>query len=238
MNLVTVRKQEITTSSMIVAEKFGKTHQRVLRTISALYKEIQNVNEQNGPVRSTNSYTITEVSRVVRGREFKVYEMNRKMFSLLVMGFTGKDALKWKMSFLDAFDLMEQALLNQGNLEWQEHRVMGKRVRLDETSAIKLLADLATSQGSKMAWTYYINVTKLTYKALNYMKEVDVNLRDTLSIAQLYHLQKIEQRAIDSITYHVGQGEHYKEVYVNVKNEINSLATELLMYDGPRLESK
>ncbi len=40
-----------------------------------------------------------------------MYEMDRKGFMLLVMGFTGKKALKFKLAFLDAFDLMEKKLI-------------------------------------------------------------------------------------------------------------------------------
>ena len=36
--------------------------------------------------------------------------MNRDGFSLLVMGFTGKDAMKWKVEYIEAFNAMEKAI--------------------------------------------------------------------------------------------------------------------------------
>ena len=39
--------------------------------------------------------------------------MNRDGFSLLVMGFTGKKALEWKIKYIEAFNAMEKALREQ-----------------------------------------------------------------------------------------------------------------------------
>ena len=38
--------------------------------------------------------------------------MNRDGFSLLVMGFTGKKALEWKIKYIQAFNAMEEELRN------------------------------------------------------------------------------------------------------------------------------
>lgn len=44
------------------------------------------------------------------GRDQKVYLMTRDGFSLLVMGFTGKSALEWKLKYIDAFNKMEEQI--------------------------------------------------------------------------------------------------------------------------------
>lgn len=36
-----------------------------------------------------------------------MYEMNRKAFAILVMGFIGEKALKFKQDFVEAFDAIE-----------------------------------------------------------------------------------------------------------------------------------
>ena len=43
------------------------------------------------------------------GREQKVYFMNRDGFSLLAMGFTGSEAMKWKLKYIEAFNVLEKA---------------------------------------------------------------------------------------------------------------------------------
>lgn len=44
---------------------------------------------------------------------YKEYLLTRDGFSLLVMGFTGKEALEWKLKYIDAFNKMEAALKEQ-----------------------------------------------------------------------------------------------------------------------------
>ena len=41
---------------------------------------------------------------------YKEYQLTRDGFSLLVMGFTGKKALAWKLKYIEAFNKMEKAL--------------------------------------------------------------------------------------------------------------------------------
>lgn len=73
-----------------------------------MIRDIENLTDQNWAVKNLfiESQYINE-----RGRTYKAYEMTRDGFSLLVMGFTGKKALDWKLKYIDAFNLMEQQLL-------------------------------------------------------------------------------------------------------------------------------
>ena len=43
-------------------------------------------------------------------KSYPEYLMNRDGFTLLAMGFTGKEALQWKLKYIAAFNEMEQAL--------------------------------------------------------------------------------------------------------------------------------
>ncbi|MCM1508327.1 MAG: Rha family transcriptional regulator [Ruminococcus flavefaciens] len=42
---------------------------------------------------------------------YKCYDVTRDGFTLLVMGFTGKEALSWKLKYIDAFNNMERQLI-------------------------------------------------------------------------------------------------------------------------------
>ena len=88
-------------SSLEVAKNFGKEHKNVLQTIGNLVAE-----------NSATKSMIYETSYKNRGRQYPMYYMNRDGFSLLVMGFTGKEALEWKMKYIQAFNEMEQKLNN------------------------------------------------------------------------------------------------------------------------------
>jgi len=94
------------TTSLIVAEKFGKEHSKVMRSIEAM----------NLP----RAYRIANFGETVIERPnpsggapitSKAFELTRDGFALLVMGFTGKRAMGWKIKFLEAFNKMEQELL-------------------------------------------------------------------------------------------------------------------------------
>lgn len=97
--LVKIKNNQVVVSSRQVAEKFGKFHKDVL-------ENIRNI------LAAENSATkfYQEATHEYRGQKFPEYLMNRDGFSLLVMGFTGKDALHWKMKYIAAFNEMEAKL--------------------------------------------------------------------------------------------------------------------------------
>lgn len=100
MNLVEVRNQQAVTSSQLVAEVFKKQHKDVLRAI-------ENIKAENcavTPMFFESTYTAGT------GKAYKMYYINRDGLSLLVMGFTGKKALEWKLKYIEAFNQMEEKL--------------------------------------------------------------------------------------------------------------------------------
>lgn len=90
-------------SSREVAEHFGKRHDHVLRAIEGLGEDLPNFGEMFFLTEEADSY----------GRSQKVYLLTRDGFTLLAMGFTGKEALAWKVKYIEAFNAMEQQLTAQ-----------------------------------------------------------------------------------------------------------------------------
>ena len=105
---------QIVTNSRDVAEKFGKNHKEVLRTIDNISKEIDTA--QFCALFILNSY------KASNGKMNKEYLMNRDGFSLLAMGFTGKKALEWKLKYINAFNQMEEKL-KSGNYISEEEKL-------------------------------------------------------------------------------------------------------------------
>lgn len=101
---------KILASSREVAEKFGKRNSEVNRSIANL--TVQNCTVKNMYVESTYISS--------RGREEVEYLMDRDGFSLLVMGFTGKKALEWKLKYIEAFNTMEERLKSNIQLTEEE----------------------------------------------------------------------------------------------------------------------
>jgi len=89
-----------TTTSLKVAEHFGKQHKDVRKKINILIE---------GGVRgfAPTSYTDSQ------NRKQSMFEMDRKAWMILVMGFTGPEALKFQQDFVDAFDRMEATIRDQ-----------------------------------------------------------------------------------------------------------------------------
>lgn len=98
------------TSSLLVAEKFGKRHADVLRAVDDLLSKLsENECERNFAILETRQITMPNGG----ARDERVMAMTRDGFTLLVMGFTGKKALKFKLDYIAAFNDMEKQLKEQ-----------------------------------------------------------------------------------------------------------------------------
>ena len=90
---------KLTVSSMMVAEHFKKRHDNIIRTIQGL--EIPE---------DFNALNFEDVKYIdAKGEERPAFNMTRDGFVLLVMGFTGKRAMAWKIKYIEAFNAMERA---------------------------------------------------------------------------------------------------------------------------------
>ena len=103
---------QVLASSREVAERFGKAHDKVKRSIKSFEKDVAIFGEMFILSYYDDSY----------GRKQEEYLMTRDGFSLLCMGFTGKKALEWKLKYIDAFNQMEDRLKN-GNQLTEEERL-------------------------------------------------------------------------------------------------------------------
>lgn len=110
---------QVLTNSLLVAEKFGKSHKDVIRSIKELLTSAQNC---------ANLFIESEYPDTY-GRMQPMYVMNRDGFSLLVMGFTGKEALKFKMDFLEAFNKMETLLNSDDYILGRSQEILQNRLQ-------------------------------------------------------------------------------------------------------------
>lgn len=100
-----------TTDSLKVAEKFGKRHDNVLRSIDSLkcskkfrllnFEESSYINEQ--------------------GKLQRMFTMTKDGYMYLVMGLTGKKAALWKEAFIEAFNWMTDELIFR-SLSYEQRR--------------------------------------------------------------------------------------------------------------------
>ncbi|WP_407843061.1 Rha family transcriptional regulator [Enterobacter hormaechei] len=100
---ITIHNDHAVTTSIAVANFFGKQHKHVLDKIRSLD--------------CTPSFTTANFSAIVLttragfdDREIEAFEMTKNGFIFLVMGFTGKKAAAFKEAYIAEFDRMESEL--------------------------------------------------------------------------------------------------------------------------------
>ena len=135
--ILSTQNGEPVASSRDVAKRFGKEHNHVLRDIKALEEGVS----KNG---QTPMFYKTEYTHPQNHQKYPMYLMNRDGFSLLAMGFTGKEAVQWKLKYIAAFNAMEKQLAAQhkeqravqdANIQNAIDRVIEARKKLDENTA-------------------------------------------------------------------------------------------------------
>lgn len=141
---------QLWTTSLDMAEKFGKAHWTVVRSVKNL--ECSNDFQRNNFV---------ELTRKIPGGEQKYYIISRDGFLFLAMGFTGKKAAEWKEKYISAFNQMERIIIRLANhaqrkaeIAYQQARAEGRIIRREETDIIQKFVEYATKQGSKNAKMY------------------------------------------------------------------------------------
>ena len=90
------------TTSLNVADVFGKRHDAVIRDIKKIKSQVADSFRLHNFVES--SYTNQQ------GKKQPMFLLTRDGLTLLVMGYTGKEAMQYKLAYIEAFNRMEAEL--------------------------------------------------------------------------------------------------------------------------------
>lgn len=178
------REERAGCTSLDVAETFGKEHYHVLEDIRAIQSNISSP-EFTGLFYETN-YTASN------GKKNPMYAMGRDGFTLLVMGYTGEKAMRYKLDYIRQFNAMEAAL--QGK---KIEREKGIAVRQSLTKALQ-----QSTEDARMHGHAYSAYTNCIYKELfgmnaNQLREKfgikkKDSLRDCFTQEELRAIQSME----------------------------------------------
>lgn len=193
-------KEHAVVSSRVIAERFDKQHQHVTQAIENLISE-------NSLVKNMFYRSHYETDR---GRLYKEYLMNRDGFSLLVMGFTGKEALEWKVKYIDAFNRMEAFINERLSSEWLITRKQGKLVRRNETDVLANLVEYAEAQGSRNMRKQVYNIYS---KLINQLVGIEAGQRDKVPFKTISTIMFLEDMILHTVDEEMQKGTHYKEIY-------------------------
>ena len=147
VEIMRIGKEEVTVvTSLDVAETFSREHKNVLRDIRELqcsedfrrlnFEQSEYLNEQN--------------------HKQPMFYMTRDGFTILVMGYTGEKAMKFKEAYIRQFNAMEKVLI--GKLREREK---GIAVRQALTNALK-----ESQENERMHGYAYSTYTDVIYKSL------------------------------------------------------------------------
>ncbi|HED4753419.1 TPA: Rha family transcriptional regulator [Campylobacter jejuni] len=194
---------EIFANSLQIAEVFEKDHSNVLKAIDKL---------PNDEFKSSNFKYDSYFDK--KSEQRRMINLTRDAFSLLVMGFTGEKAYKWKIEFIKAFNEMEKRLRN---IEYEKHDKLAFRQSLGYKSQLK-------QQKEK-----YEN----KIKALQYdlEKKKQLSFKRKLSEKELLELRKILAKDYDIVCFKewemslfaekIGKNSAFEAVLNKLEKELN-----------------
>jgi len=178
------REERVAVTSLDVAETFGKEHYHVLEDIRVIQGNI------NSP--EFSGLFLEETYTASNGKKNPMYVMGRDGFTLLVMGYTGEAAMRFKLAYINQFNAMEAAL-------------QGKRIEREKGIAVRQALTKALQQSTEDARMHghaYSNYTNCIYKELfgmnaNQLREKfgiskKDGLRDCFSPEELRAVQSME----------------------------------------------
>ena len=224
------------TTSRKVAEKFNKEHREVIYAIEGRTSEGANdIKDKNRGIIATliesgnshveNYFILSEYGS--RGKKYKEYLITRDGFTLLAMGFSGVEAMKWKVEYIDAFNAMEAELkrIYTERQQWQIERDKGVVIRHILTDTIKM--KVADSPHKRFA---YPNYTNLIYRTLfgKTAKELEQEygvkpkeyLRDCFTGSDLEKVQSMEMLVSSLINCGWGYEQIKSFIYENSVKQI------------------
>lgn len=223
-DIVSIVGDKPMTTSLLVAKKFKKEHKDVLKAI--------------GNLDCSKEFFAAHFCAATfenRGKQYPMYQITRDGFMFLCMGFTGEEAAKWKEAYIKVFNAMESEILKKtvsDKIEWSGARSQSIVSRNDLTDTIQAFVEYAKAQGSKNAAMYYANITKMEYKSLGLLSQLEgerSNLRDKLNVMLLVQVAAAEFQAKAAIERGMEMGMNYKDIYTLAKRHVERFADSIHM---------
>lgn len=176
------KEEKSVVTSLDIAETFEKEHKNVLRDIRELEcsEEFRRLNFEQSEYLNEQSH------------KQPMYLITRDGFTLLVMGYTGEKAMRFKEGYIRQFNAMEKALIGK-----IREREKGIAVRQALTNALK-----ESQENERMHGFAYSTYTDMIYRSLfgksakqlrdAYGITKKENLRDCLTEEELRQVQSKE----------------------------------------------
>lgn len=216
--LVEINNNQVVVSSRDIAEHFEKEHRHILESIRTILA-----------AEKSAAKFFLESTYENRGKQYPEYLMNRDGFSLLVMGFNGTKAMKWKIKYIEAFNTMEQQLREQKydkkepptEYELRELAVKERDAKIREAQLWEKLGSGYSGTFQQVCMTYAVNTL-----AEKEIVELPVVNRKTYTATEIGNILGISANKVGKLankyglkTSKYGQWYHDKSRYSNKEIE-------------------
>lgn len=131
-DFIQVHNNQTVTTSEFIAQAFGKRHADVLRKIDELLTQVPDYFNKRNFAFNEKMVKVGFGERIDR-----ICELTKDGFILLVMGFTGKQAMQIKISYIEAFNAMAEQILNQSSSSLKTQTALPNGLTLEQQDEIK-----------------------------------------------------------------------------------------------------
>lgn len=195
-DLVQIRRNDVYTTSLVIAEGTNILHRTLKRTI----RNHESFLEAFGLLETY----LTESSG---GRPEEFYLLNEQQATFLITLLKNTETVvAFKLELVRQFYTMRKFILEKQSEEWKTQRSDGKVIRREETDVIRQLVEYAKRQGSQNADRLYITYSTLAQKTAG------ITSRETATVVQLNTLAFAETVIRNVIAGCMAQEVPYKEI--------------------------
>lgn len=178
------------TTSLIIAEIFGKEHRNVCRDIETLD--------------CPSDFNVLNFERISytdsMNREQRAYELTKDGFSFLVMGYTGAKAARFKVDFINEFNKREDMLKSDDYILFRASQIQEKKILALEAELSQKQQVLEIQEGQikelapKAEYTETVLMSTETYATTRIAQELGVS---AIALNKRLHEMRI-QRKVDT----------------------------------------
>lgn len=149
-NVIIVENGEPMTTSLKIAEVFGKSHGKVIRDIRNLLEKLES-NTLYLAVPDLASLKFEQKTYLDKqGKERLMFNLNKNAMVLTVMKYTTKEALKFQVNYIEQFDAMQKQLEQVGLSDQKTNLITAEAHKMQaENERLKELR-LAMNQADKL----------------------------------------------------------------------------------------
>lgn len=186
--------KDIICTSQAVSQTFGKKHDKVLRDID---NAISNLTK-SGEIDFSKINFIQSFYKDDKNRKQPMYLLTRDGFTLLVFGYSGTRAMKFKVAYINRFNEMEDALKDRQQAR-MECRLLTDAIKFSHDSAkpyhfsneMNMLLQIVTGKNAKQLKKEYDLPDNATVR--DYLSQTEIKTLAALQpVAAFLNANKIE----------------------------------------------